>query len=173
MRPATASEAAAARDAFEMFERGLAAKVLGGGALGVVERDGIRFAVLASPELVGLPEPLRLGAEAAGLPIGVLQGEAFHLDLQGAVLVARHTRAGTVQVSEHSARLVLYGRNVLGNSVEWHDGRLRKGDPCIVTDPRGDAMAIGTVVGSFKGRTAAVRPAHDLGTYLRDQDEGA
>ncbi|HLF15977.1 MAG TPA: hypothetical protein VI796_00890 [Candidatus Thermoplasmatota archaeon] len=164
MRPATASEAAAARDAFEMFERGLAAKVLGGGALGVVERDGIRFAVLASPELVGLPEPLRLGAEAAGLPIGVLQG---------AVLVARHTRAGTVQVSEHSARLVLYGRNVLGNSVEWHDGRLRKGDPCIVTDPRGDAMAIGTVVGSFKGRTAAVRPAHDLGTYLRDQDEGA
>jgi len=157
---------------FDAVEEGLAAKVMGINGLVVCERDGAAHACLASPDIVALGAQLRDDAGAAGLAIGTMEGDGFHLDLQGAVLMARHTNAQTVRVTEHSARLALYGRNVLGESVEWHDSSLEKGDACIITNPRGEAMGIGVVVGSFKGPREAVRPVHDLGTYLRDQDEG-
>ncbi len=173
MRPATPAEVEDTRAFFDELDRGLAGRVLGGHRLAVVERDGIPFVCLVTPDVLDqLPGALHAGAHAAGLPIGILQDGAFHLDLQGAVLAARHTKSGTVRVSEHAARLFLYGRGTLGDSILWADRDLREGDPCIVTDPRGDAMGIGVVVGSFKGHREAVRAVHDLGTYLRDQDEG-
>ena len=173
MRAATAAEDAEVRAFFEALEKGLASRVLAGHALAVVVRDGIQFAALVTPEVLArVPDAVRDGADAVGLPIGVMQSGAFHLDLQGAVLASRHTKAGTLRVTDHAARLFLYGRNVLGDSVLWADPALRKGEPCIVADPRGDAMGIGVVVGSFKGPREAVLAVHDLGTYLRDQDEG-
>ena len=172
MRPATPEEAEAVAAAFEAIERGLWAKAAGSQGLAVAERDGIPFAVLAPRELLGLDVRLLEGSEAGGLPIGTLEEGTFHLDLQGAVLAARHSRAQTVRVSEHAAQLFLYGRNVLGDSVLFHDPHLQRGDACIVTNPRAEAIGIGVVVGSFKGRREAVKPVHDLGAYLRDQDEG-
>jgi NOL1/NOP2/fmu family ribosome biogenesis protein len=156
---------------FEAMEKGLAKKVVGDATLGLVERDGIRFAVLASPQLAALPPALLDGCEAAGLPIGVVEDDGFHLDLQGAALVAVHTKAQTIRVSEQSARLFLYGRNVLGDSILWHDAALQRGDACIVCNGRGESLGLGVVVGSFKGPRHAVKPVQDLGTYLRDQDE--
>jgi NOL1/NOP2/fmu family ribosome biogenesis protein len=172
MRRPTFDEETAVLGFFEAMEKGLAAKVLGLNDLAVVERDGNRFVCLVGSSLHGLPEELLVGADAAGLPIGTLEDGAFHLDLQGAVLLARKTERQTVRVTEHAARLFLYGRNVLGDSVERHDPRLEQGDACIVTNPRGEAMGIGVVVGPFKGGRESVKPVVDLGTYLRDQDEG-
>lgn len=172
MREVTDTEEEAALAFFEAVEEGLAAKIVGVSRLVACERDGNTFCCLLAPDALLLPEALRVDAPAAGLPIGTLEGGEFRLDLQGAVLMARHTRAQTVRVTDHSARLFLYGRNVLGESVEWHDPGLEREDACIVTNPRGEAMGIGIVVGSFKGAREAVRPVHDLGTYLRDQDEG-
>jgi hypothetical protein len=172
MRPATPEEQDAIGQAFEAIERGLWAKVAGSQEPAVAVRDGIAFATLAPRELLDLPAALLEGAEAGGLPIGTLEDGSFHLDLQGAVLASRHTRAQTVRVAEHAAQLFLYGRNILGDSVLFHDPRLQRGDACIVANPRGEAVGIGVVVGSFKGRREAVKPVHDLGAYLRDQDEG-
>ena len=171
MRAATADEEQAVLGFFEGMETGLSARLAGRHAVAVVERDGIPFAVLVTPEVLSLPEPLRDGAHSAGLVLGTLE-DGFHLDLQGAVLAARHTKAQTLRVSEHAARLFLYGRNVLGDSITWADRRLQKGDACIVCNARGEAMGLGVVVGNLKGPREAVRPVHDLGTYLRDQDEG-
>ncbi|MES2154972.1 MAG: hypothetical protein V4510_07540 [bacterium] len=172
MRPATQAETDAAIAFLESVDEGLAAKVMGVQRLAVCDRDGGAYACLVSPDVLELPAALRDTAGAAGLPIGTLEGTDFHLDLQGAVLMARHTKSQTVRVTEHASRLFLYGRNILGESVEWHDASLEAGAACIVTNPRGEAVGIGVVVGSFKGPREAVRPVHDLGTYLRDQGEG-
>lgn len=171
MRPATPDEEQAILGFFEGVETGLSVRVLGRHALAVIERDGIPFAVAVTPELLGLPDALREGAESAGLVLGTLE-DGFHLDLQGAVLMARHTKSQTVRLTEHAARLVLYGRNVLGDSILWADRGLERGDACIVCNARGEALALGEVVGALKGPREAIKPIHDLGTYLRDQDEG-
>jgi ribosome biogenesis protein Nip4 len=170
MRAATVEEEQAILGFFEGLETGLSTRVIGRHALAVVERDGIPFAVLVTPELFHLPPELQDAAASAGLVIGTIE-DTFHLDLQGAVLVAKHTKVGTLRLTEHAARLFLYGRNVLGDSIVWADRSLEKGDACIVCNGRGEAMGLGTVVGNLKGPREAVKPIHDLGTYLRDQDE--
>lgn len=171
MRAATADEEQAVLGFFEGLETGLSARVTGRHAIAVIERDGIPFAALVTPEVLMLPEDLRTGAESAGLVIGTIDA-GFNLDLQGAVLLAKHTKNQTLRLTEHAARLFLYGRNVLGDSIIWADRTLAKGDACIVCNGRGEAMGLGTVVGNLKGPREAVKPIHDLGTYLRDQDEG-
>jgi ribosome biogenesis protein Nip4 len=172
MRAATVEEAQAVLGFFEGMETGLSARVVGRLAVAVVERDGIPFACLVTPELLRLPTELIEDADAGGLVIGTIEDQ-FHLDLQGAVLAARHTKSQTLRVSDHAAQLFLYGRNVLGDSIDWADRTLSKGDACIVCNSRGEALGIGMVVGNLKGPREAVKPVHDLGTYLRDQDEGA
>ena len=171
MRAVTFDEETAVLGFLEAMEKGLSSKVVGTSTLGVVERDHIQFAVLASPAAASLPAALLEGATAVGLPIGVLEDGEFHLDVQGAILVALHPKAQTIRVTEQAARLFLYGRNILGDSVLWHDHGLSRGDACIVCNARGEALGLGSVVGSFKGPREAVHPVQDLGTYLRDQDE--
>ena len=171
MRAATADEEQAVLGFFEGVETGLSVRVLGRHALAVIERDGIPFAVAVTPEMLTLPEELRRDAASAGLVLGTLE-DGFHLDLQGAVLMSRHTKSQTIRLTEHAARLVLYGRNVLGDSILWADRGLERGDACIVCNARGEALALGRVVGALKGPREAIQPIHDLGTYLRDQDEG-
>lgn len=171
MRAATVDEEQAVLGFFEGLETGLSARLTGRHALAVVERDGVPFACLVTPEVLALPEELRTDAHTAGLVIGTLE-DGFHLDLQGAVLSSRHSKSQTVRLTEHAARLFLYGRNVLGDSIVWADRSLNKGDACIVCNARGEAMGLGLVVGTLKGTREAIKPIHDLGTYLRDQDEG-
>lgn len=170
MRAASADEEQAIRGFFEGLETGLSARMLGSHVLAVVERDGIPFACMVTPDLLELPGAVRTGEESAGLVLGTIE-DGFHLDLQGAVLAAKHTKSQTVRVNEHASRLFLYGRNVLGDSIDWADRSLERGDACIVCNTRGEALGIGTVVGNLKGAREAIRPIHDLGTYLRDQDD--
>lgn len=170
IRDATGAEAQDVVGFFDAIERGLADEVLGDLELAVVERDGERVAVLVAPEVLGLDEALLTDADHGGLRIGTLEDDGFRLDLQGAIRMAPHTRRLAVRVNEKATRLWLYGRDVLGDSVLAFDKRLRTGDACIVCNTRWEAIGIGEVVGRFKGGQPAVRPLHDLGAYLRDQD---
>lgn len=173
MKPADRTSETDVLAFYEGLETGLSDRVTGRLRLADVERDGVHFACLVTPEVLALPPELLAGAEGGGLPLGVLEEDAFHLDLQGAVVAARHSKRQTVRVTEHAARLFLYGRNVLGESIDWADPGLERGDACIVCNPRGEAMGIGMVVGSLSGgRGESIKPVHDLGSYLRDQDEG-
>lgn len=171
MKEATRQEEDSVLAFFDGLDGGLADRVAGRHRIVTVERDGISFANLATPEILRLPAEVLADCEGAGLPLGVLEGDNFHLDLQGAVLAARHTKNQTLRVTEHAARLFLYGRNVLAESIDWADPNLGKGDACIVCNPRGEAMGLGMISGALKGRGEAVRPVQDLGAYLRDQDE--
>lgn len=167
IRRPTHEEEAAVRGFFQAMTRGLSSAVIGDLRLAIEAAPDQDMVVLCSQEVLDLPDDLREGQ--AGLPIGQLEEGAFRLGLQGAVEVAKHTELQAVRVKEKSARLFLYGRDVLGDSVLRHDRDLDVGDHCIVLDPRGSALGIGVVVGRFKGMHSAVRPVHDLGTYLRDQ----
>ncbi|HJQ93148.1 MAG TPA: hypothetical protein VJ874_02560, partial [Candidatus Thermoplasmatota archaeon] len=62
MRAATVEEEQAILGSFEAMETGLAPRVVGRHALAVVERDGIPFAALVTPEMLALPEELRADA---------------------------------------------------------------------------------------------------------------
>jgi NOL1/NOP2/fmu family ribosome biogenesis protein len=171
MRPATREEADAVVAFFEGVHSGITDKVFAGMEPAIVERDGALLVCLASPESFQLPPELLDGAVAAGLPIGVLEDGVFRLDLQGALLMANFTSNQCVKVNEHAARLFLYSRDVLGDSVLSADPSVKPGDACIVTNVRGEGLGIGEVVGNFKGSKSAVRSVHDLGSYLRDQTQ--
>jgi ribosome biogenesis protein Nip4 len=170
LREAAINDDTAVLGFFEAMEKHLSIGVMGRHRIAVREQDGVRMAVATSNEVLGLPPELLHDADAGGLVLGTLEGGRFHLDLQGAVLAARHTKAQTLRVTEQSTKVVLYGRNVLGASIVWHDRALSRGDACIICDGRGQALAIGVVTGSMSGQGPAVRPVLDLGTYLRDQD---
>lgn len=169
LRAATQEETAAVLDWFDERQPGASTQLLGGEVLRVVERDGDRLMVLLSQRAAALPAELLAGGDSYGLCIGAIGPDGFHIDLPGAVRWAALTPAGSVRVTEHAARLVLYGRDVLQGSVTKFDDRLRANDPCIITDPKGEAVGIGRV-GKLKEPGIAVYPVHDLGTYLRDQD---
>lgn len=164
MRPATQEEEAAVRASLEAVERGLYERFLSGKRLCILAGGEV---VLADPALLRLPAALLEGA-TGGLRVGQL-GDGFALHLQGSVIFARETRNQTVTVIEKSARLFLYGRNILAGSILAFDPHLNPGDHCVVTNPRHEALGIGRVVGRFKGSGEAVHPVHDLGSYLRDQ----
>lgn len=171
MRPATPAEEAAFHAALDGLERGLAARMVGDLALAITQRDHREWVALVSPDVLRLPEALRERASAA-VPIGTLDAEGFALGLQGAVLLARFTEKGTVRVNEKAARLFIYGRNILAQSVLRADHALRVGDHCVVCNPRNEGLGTGVVVGRFKGDGEAVHPLHDLGAYLREEGLG-
>ncbi len=164
MREPTYDEETAILGFFEAASKGMARKITGRLTLAV--HDEVVYLVPKSAW--GLP-PEILEEASPTYRIGSLEPEGFALDLQGAVLWARASKAQIVRVTEKAARIFLYGKNILGTSVENYARGLDRGDACIVVNPRGEALGIGEVVGSFKGKREAVTPIHDLGEYLRDQ----
>lgn len=162
-------EAKAVAAFFDGWQNGLASEVLAVDELAVVDRDGAQAVVLMSPDLLDLPEDLLASGDHAGLRIGSLEDGHFALDLQGAMLAAAHTRRLVVRVSQKAAQMFAYGKDILGPSVSSFDPRLNAGDACVVCDPRWEAVGIGEVMGSFKGKGAVVAAVHDVGAYLRDQ----
>lgn len=194
LREPDAREAKRIIGTFETVETGLSVRVVADRRIGVLtarqrEADSVAGAdarrdgadehgdsaaaalrvVLFSPDLARLPRSLWDAADHAGLAIGSLEDAGLAFDLQGAVLLARHTRRSVVRVNEKATRLWLYGRDILAGSVTDHDGALGPGDTCIIVGPRWEGLGLGTVMGSFKGDGVVVRPVHDLGAYLRDQ----
>ncbi len=168
MRRATQEEEAAVRNNLEGVEKTLFRRFMGDRRLAAVDRENHVDIVLVDKAFFDLPAEVREGSEG-GLLIGSID-DGFAMDLQGAIIFARETRAQTVTVHEKVAHLFLYGRDVLSQSILAFDKTLNSGDHCIVTNPRHEALGIGLVVGRFKGSGGrAVEPVRDLGSYLRDQ----
>lgn len=168
VRRATATEANTVFGFFEEMAAGATQDIFGTSDIWVVEDDGM-VVTMASVDLADLPEDVVAVADHIGLRIGTMEGMDFHLDLQGAVLLATVSRSMTVRVSEQAARMWLYGKDILGDSVLSWPKKVGPGDACIVVNPRWEAIGIGEVLEKGKGQRPVIRPVHDLGTYLRDQ----
>ncbi|WP_457556191.1 hypothetical protein [Candidatus Pyrohabitans sp.] len=127
----------------------------------LVAKNGRRMVSVASPELAGVLRQMKHEPYCAGLEIGELKRGGFKLGLEGAYLIAG--RAGKyVKVNRKGEQLVLYGRDVfIGSVVE--QGELSRGDPCLILNERGEALAVGRV----DGGEVFVTNLRDRGMYLR------
>jgi 60S ribosome subunit biogenesis protein NIP7 len=114
------------------------------------------------------------GPEYAGLVIGELQ-KGFTPSVQGADLFARHTKKDQhyVAVSDNAEQLVLYGRDVMGDSVTHASDALDENQLVIFLNSRKEAIGVGRTrfAGksiTLKGRITVTTIA-DAGSYLRDE----
>lgn len=170
VRPATDAESNIVFGFFEEFASGSSQELFDEQDLWIVENDkGGRVVTVASMDLPDLPASVIAQSDHIGMRIGNLEGLDFHLDIQGASLLATVSRSKSVRVNEQAARMFLYGHDILGGSVLMWPRGLDRGDACIVVNARWEALGIGEAIYRTKGERPAVTPIHDLGTYLRDQ----
>lgn len=112
---------------------------------------------------------------AAGLEIGEL-GKQFTPTVAGAYLFARSGKSRLcVQVGDNAEKLVLYGRDVMGDSIIEADPDLDENELVIMTNQKGEAIGIGRT--RFAGKSLlqkgriTITTLADAGRYLRDEDE--
>jgi 60S ribosome subunit biogenesis protein NIP7 len=134
--------------------------------------DGKRVC-LVSKELAGIVQKVQ--PDECGLVIGTL-GKQFSPTLAGAGLFVRLSGKGKhyVSVSDSAEQLVLYGRDVMGDSILQVSPELGENEPVIITNKNGEAIGIGRT--RFAGRTLlqkgriTITTLVDAGSYLRDED---
>lgn len=115
-----------------------------------------------------------LEPEYAGLVIGELQ-KVFTPTVQGADLFARHSKKDQyyVAVGENAEQLVLYGRDVMGDSVIRASDALGENQLVIILNSRNEAIGVGRT--RFAGKSITLKgrititTAADAGSYLRDE----
>ncbi|NOZ58651.1 MAG: hypothetical protein GXO66_03625 [Euryarchaeota archaeon] len=162
MKIAPASRSVARAVERGVAEYGASLRALLRGRVLLVASNG-RRAVSVAPRKVGqVLRKLKREPYCAGLEIGELRRGRFRLGLEGAYLIAGRAEK-YVRVNQKGEQLVLYGRDVfIGSVVE--QGELNKGDPCLILNERGEALAIGRVEGEGEVFVANLR---DRGMYLR------
>lgn len=141
----------------------------------LVGEDGkFRQACLVTPELeeaaVANLEPV-----FCGLVIGDI-AKHFQPTIEGADLFARVSRGGRnyVAVGENAEKLVLYGRDVMGDSVLGASGDLGENELVVITNGAGEAIGLGRT--RFDGKSLTqkgkitITTIKDAGRYLREED---
>lgn len=137
----------------------------------VDEGDQKKICML-SPALVS-----RLSAlvpEYAGLVIGVLQ-KGFTPSMPGADLFARHAQSNGyyVAVTDNAEQLILYGRDVMGDSITMASDTLDENELVIILNSKKEAIGIGRT--RFAGKSilqkgkVTISTLADAGLYLRDE----
>lgn len=140
----------------------------------LVREDGkSRQACLVTPELeaaVANLEPV-----FCGLVIGDV-AKHFQPTIEGADLFARVSRGGRnyVAVGENAEKLVLYGRDVMGDSVLAAAGDLDENELVVITNGAGEAIGLGRTRFAGKSLTQkgkiTITTIKDAGRYLREED---
>ena len=145
---------------------------LSAGTFLIKEEGTSRAVCLASPKAGELA--LSLHPYLAGLAIGKL-AKQFTPTLAGADLFARHGSRGRyyVSVNENAEQLVLYGRDVMGDSIVMAAGDLGENDLVIITNRGGEAIGVGRMRFAGKGilqkGRITITTLADAGRYLRDE----
>jgi 60S ribosome subunit biogenesis protein NIP7 len=111
----------------------------------------------------------------AGLVVGELRNKKFIPSLSGAEIIARHSRDFSyVVVNERAEGLVLYGRDILGDSVLEASKKLGQNKIVIILNQKRESIGIGKTRFSaediFKKDEVTVYTLFDAGIYLRNQD---
>ena len=117
---------------------------------------------------------LKFEPEYAGLVIGELQ-KGFAPSLQGADVFASKTKSTKyyLTVNENAVQLVLYGRDLMGDSITLASEELDENQLVIILNPRKEAIGVGRT--RFAGKSITqkgritVTTLADAGSYLRDE----
>lgn len=116
---------------------------------------------------------LKLQPDACGLVVGEL-GKQFFPTLAGASLFARLGSRRCIRVGDSAEQLVLYGRDVMGDSITEAPPDLGENEAVIIVNKTGEAVGIGRT--RFSGKSLlqkgriTVTTLVDAGSYLRDED---
>ena len=110
-----------------------------------------------------------------GLAIGELRNKKFIPSLPGAEIIARYSvNFPYVVVNEIAEGLVLYGRDILGESVVEVSNRLDQNKTLIILNKNRESIGIGRTrfsgEGLFQKGEVTVYTLCDAGIYLRNQD---
>lgn len=120
------------------------------------------------------PVVSKFDPEYAGLEIGELK-KAFIPSLQAADLFARHAKNKQlyVTVNESAEKLVLYGRDVMGDSITFASESIDENQVVIILNSRQEAIGIGKTrfagKSIFQKRRITITTTADAGQYLRDE----
>ena len=122
----------------------------------------------------GMEEVLQMQPYLAGLAIGELKKQ-FVPSMAGADLFARSGMRNEfyITVNETAEKLVLYGRDVMGESIVEASGTLGENELVVILNRRLEAIGIGRT--RFAGRAllqkgkATITTLMDAGYYLREE----
>jgi ribosome biogenesis protein Nip4 len=140
----------------------------------LIREDGrSRHVCLVTPELetaIANLDPLY-----CGLAIGDI-AKHFQPTIEGADLFTRLSGGGRnyVAVGENAEKLVLYGRDVMGDSVLQAAGDLEENELVVITNSSGEAIGLGRT--RFAGKSLkqkgriTITTEKDAGRYLREED---
>lgn len=96
------------------------------------------------------------------------------LDLEGAQIFAQNTGKRKIVVNEQAEALVLYGRDVFGESITSHSNDFVENEVVIITNKYGDALGIGRAryhADKIQKKGVTVTNITDRGWYLREENK--
>jgi len=137
----------------------------------VIRENDSRTVCLVSDDL---EQVIKTQPYAAGLVIGELKKQ-FVPSMAGADLFARSGKRSKlyITVNENAEKLVLYGRDVMGESIVEASDMLDENELVIILNSRLEAIGIGRT--RFAGKSLlnkgkiTITTVSDAGYYLRDE----
>ena len=108
-----------------------------------------------------------------GIKLGEMRKQVS-LDLEGAQIFAQNTTKKKIVVTEQAEALVLYGRDVFGQSIIKHTNDFDENDVVLITNRYGDAIGIGRArynADKIQNTGVAVTNIADRGWYLREENK--
>lgn len=108
----------------------------------------------------------------AGIKLGELK-KTFWLSIEGASIIGKHSNYKKIMVNEHAEELVLYGRDIFGDSIIEHTNDFGENETVLITNRYGEVIGIGrsrVSAGKVTRTGVTVTNIADRGKYLREED---
>ncbi|MDQ4013929.1 MAG: hypothetical protein M3146_09435 [Thermoproteota archaeon] len=135
-----------------------------------------REVLVSTDALLDTLSKLTLQPDEMGLAIGQIRNKKFIPSLSGAEIIATHSRRFPyVMINEIAEALVLYGRDIFGDSVIEVSKGLDQNQTAIILNQNRESIGIGQTRYSeenlFKKGKVTVYTTVDAGIYLRNQSD--
>ncbi len=116
---------------------------------------------------------LRKDPYLVGIKLGEIRKQVS-LDLEGAQIFARNTSRKKIVVTDEAEALVLYGRDVFGQSIIKHTNDFDENEVVLITNNHGEAIGIGRTrysTDKIQKHVVTVTNLADMGSYLREENK--
>lgn len=135
-----------------------------------------REVLVSTDALLDTLSKVTLQPDELGLAIGQIRNKKFIPSLSGAEIIAKHSRRFPyVMINEIAEALVLYGRDIFGDSVMEVSKGLDQNQTAIILNQNRESIGIGQTRFSeenlFKKGEVTVYTSVDAGIYLRNQSD--
>jgi 60S ribosome subunit biogenesis protein NIP7 len=135
-----------------------------------------REVLVSTDALLDTLSKVTLQPDGLGLAIGQIRNKKFIPSLSGAEIIAKHSRRFPyVMINEIAEALVLYGRDIFGDSVMEVSKGLDQNQTAIILNQNRESIGIGQTRFSeenlFKKGEVTVYTSVDAGIYLRNQSD--